>query len=73
MAASLGALGGLRGLVTVRSILGNIQVLVIPDQVTVPQAGQAFDDSGNLKDAKKLAQVHAIAARVIHIAAKLNG
>ena len=34
--ASPGALGGLRGLVTVRSILGNIGVHVLPDQVSIP-------------------------------------
>src|SRR5690349_10389273 len=35
MAASPGALGGLRGLVTVRSILGNIKVIVLPEQIAV--------------------------------------
>src|SRR5262249_55493848 len=32
MSASPGALGGLRGLVHVRSILGNINVIVLPEQ-----------------------------------------
>ena len=38
MSASPGALGGLRSLVHVRSILGNIHVLVLPDQIAIPRA-----------------------------------
>lgn len=72
MAASPGALGGLRGLVTVRSILGNIGVLVIPDQVAVPQAMQAFDQTDDLVDAKQKASVQKIGTRVAEIAASLK-
>ena len=38
LSASPGALGGLRGLVHVLSILGNINVLVLPDQIAVMNA-----------------------------------
>src|SRR5579862_2726196 len=48
--ASPGALGGLRGLVTVRSILGNIGVHVLPGQVCISAAYEAFDEGGQLKD-----------------------
>lgn len=72
MAASPGALGGLRGLVAVRSLLGNIGVTVIPDQVAVPQAMQAFDDNGNLVDEKQKASVQKIGAKVAEVAAKLK-
>ena len=50
MSASPGALGGLRALVHVRSILGNIGVIVLPDQVAVARAHEAFRPDGSLAD-----------------------
>ncbi len=52
LAASPGALGGLRGLVHVRSILSSIGVIVLPDQVAVSKAHEAFDANDQLVDAK---------------------
>ncbi len=62
MAASPGQLGGLRGLVHLRAILGNIGVVVLPDQVTVSAASSAFDDAGALKDEGKRKQVEGLAS-----------
>lgn len=73
LAASPGGFGGLRGLVTVRSILGNIGVVVLPEQVAVAAADKAFDQSGNLTDAKQLSSVQNIGARVAEVTANLNG
>lgn len=72
MAASPGLLGGLRGLVTVRSILGNIKVIVLPDQIAVSKANEAFDADGRLKDPKQQAAVEAIGARVAQVCGKLR-
>lgn len=72
IAASPGALGGLRGLVHVRAILGNIQVLVIPDQIAVPTAHEAFNPDGSLKDAGKQAATKAIGRRLAETTAKLR-
>lgn len=52
LSASPGQLGGLRGLVPVRAMFGNIFSLVIPQQKCVAQADKAFDEQGNLKDPK---------------------
>ena len=71
-AASPGALGGLRSLVTVRSILGNIGVLVFPDQVTISKAHEAFDDAGKFKDERKSQQVAKLAKGLVEMAAKLR-
>ena len=64
LSASPSGLGGIRGLVHVRSILGNIGVLVLPDQVSVLNAGAAFADDGSLKDEKQHAAVAAIGAKL---------
>jgi NAD(P)H-dependent FMN reductase len=71
MAASPGALGGLRGLVTVRSILGNIGVIVIPDQVAIPKANEAFGDDGSLKDQKHQKQIQDVGTRVAEVTRRL--
>ncbi len=50
MSASPGGLGGIRGLVFLRMLLGNIGITVLPDQQAIPQAHQAFDHDDNLKN-----------------------
>ncbi|MEQ1545572.1 NAD(P)H-dependent oxidoreductase [Methyloglobulus sp.] len=53
MAASPGALGGLRGLVFLRMLLANIGIIVLPYQLAVAQADKAFHDNGHLLDESK--------------------
>lgn len=65
MSTSPGGLGGLRGLVHLRAILGNIGVIVLPDQVAIPAAHEVFDDAGHLKDEKKAKQVAALAKSLV--------
>ena len=60
MAASPGPLGGLRGLVVLRSLLGNIGCTVLADQVTLRQAAEAFDADGQLVDPKQQAGAEAL-------------
>jgi len=72
MSASPGALGGLRGLVHVRAILGNIKVLVLPDQVAVPKASEAFNPDGSLKDPKQQAAVEALGAKLAQVIPKIH-
>lgn len=73
MSASPGALGGLRGLVTVRSILGNIRVIVLPDQVAVAKAHEAFAADGSLKDPQQQAAVEQLGRNLAQILARLYG
>jgi NAD(P)H-dependent FMN reductase len=72
MSASPGGLGGLRGLVHVRSILGNIGVLVLPDQKAISNAHQAFDENGNLKDESQQAAILQLGHKLVTMTVKLN-
>jgi NAD(P)H-dependent FMN reductase len=72
MSASPGALGGLRGLVHVRAILGNIGVWVLPDQVAVMKAHESFQPDGTLKDAKLQASVKNLGAKLASALKKMN-
>lgn len=72
MSASPGGLGGLRGLVHVRAILENMGVFVIPSQVTIPKAHEAFNLDGTLKDPKQEQKVKNIGINLYEILLKLN-
>lgn len=72
ISASPGMLGGLRGLVHVRSILGNIGVLVLPDQEAIGNAHQAFDENGNLKNGAQQTSILQLGSKLATVTAKLN-
>ncbi len=72
MSASPGALGGLRGLVHVRAILGNIRVIVLPDQIAVSKAHEAFDPSGRLKDAQQQSSIEGLGTGLAAVLRKLH-
>jgi len=72
MSASPGVLGGLRGLVQVRSILSNIKVLVLPDQMAIPKANEAFNADGTLKDVKQQDAIESLGRSLTEILIKLK-
>jgi chromate reductase len=72
MSASPGALGGLRGLRHVREILSNIQVLVLPDQIAVVKAHEAFQPDGALKDPQQQAAVEGLGRKLVEMVKKLT-
>ena len=72
MSASPGPLGGLRGLVHVRSILGNIGVIVLPDQIAVAKAQEAFQSDGSLTDPNQQAGIEALGKTLASFLMKLK-
>ncbi len=73
-AASGSSGGAVRSLMALRQILElGCGALVIPEQVAVPRAEQAFDDMDNLKDELLAAALKAAARRLVMLAAALSG
>lgn len=72
MAASPGALGGLRGLVFLRLLLSNIGVVVLPEQMTLPKAMNAFSADGRLLDQQQYQQATDLARRLVSVTASLR-
>jgi len=72
MAASPGALGGLRGLVFLRLLLSNIGVTVLPEQQAIVQADKALHPDGYLNDPQAQAAVVTIGGRLTEVLRKLQ-
>ncbi len=72
MSTSPGGLGGLRGLVHVRSILSSIGVIVLPDQVAIPRSFEVFDGTGRLKNEKKQSSIEGLGRNVAEMLGKLS-
>ena len=68
-----GNLGGVRGLAVLRTILSNIGVIVLPTQLAISRANEAFDAEGKLKDERQREQILGIGAEVVSFAKKLGG
>ena len=65
--------GGVRSLMALRQILElGCGALVIPEQIAVPRAEQAFDDMDNLKDETLAAAVKTMARRLVDLASVMR-
>jgi hypothetical protein len=69
MAAAHGGLGGTRGLVVLRMLLGNLGITLLPDQIAIAkyldEATAAIDEQSELIE-KKIALLTEMRASVIH-------
>jgi chromate reductase, NAD(P)H dehydrogenase (quinone) len=67
--AANGAAGGVRGLMALRQVLElGCGALVIPEQINVGRAGEAFDDMDNLKDENLATALKTLVRRLVELA-----
>ena len=71
-AASPGGFGGMRGLVQLRMLLGNINVHLIPSQVAISSAHEAFNDDGSLKNDQQEKMLQGVVSQLIETATALK-
>jgi len=72
MAASAGALGGMRVLVVLKMLLGNIGMHVLPNQKAIGKVNTLINDNGELDDEKTVKQIHQLATQLVEFATKLK-
>jgi NAD(P)H-dependent FMN reductase len=72
MSASPGNYGGVRSLAMLRAILAHLGVIVVPAQLSVARANEAFDADGDLRDKAQGDAARSIGAEVVRFAGKLG-
>ncbi len=72
-ATSPGGLGGLRGLVSLRMMLGNVGVTVIPKQAAIGSGFQAFNDDGGLVDEAQARMLESVIDALINATDRMSG
>jgi chromate reductase len=72
-AASPGRSGGMQSLIALRQVLAvGCRALVIPEQITIPNAATAFDEMDQLTDARAAAQLKTVTRRLVDYARLLR-
>ncbi|MEM9103525.1 MAG: NAD(P)H-dependent oxidoreductase [Pseudomonadota bacterium] len=72
MSASPGALGGIRGLPMLRNVLSGIGCHVLPTQIAIGKAGEAFNSDHLLNRPQQQANVEKLGKELVEIIAKLQ-
>jgi NAD(P)H-dependent FMN reductase len=71
MNATPGPYGGVRHLFHLRQVLAGLGVIVMPQQVQLAHADQAFDEAGALTDARAAKALATLAKALVEVSAKL--
>lgn len=72
MAASPGAIGGMRGLVPLRMLLGNIGMHVHPTQQAISKVSELIDDQGTVVDEATLKKLHTLGQQAVAFTSALK-
>lgn len=72
LAASPGAIGGLRGLRHVRQILTQLQMIVVPTEFALGVAHDAFEDDGQMKSDRSATMAKGVGLAVTHMTLALK-
>ncbi|MBX3380853.1 MAG: NAD(P)H-dependent oxidoreductase [Phycisphaeraceae bacterium] len=72
MGASPGAFGGARSLIHLRAILAHMGSVVLPDQVTIPNASEIFAEDGSVKDPRQQARIEAVPKKLVEFMRRLG-
>lgn len=72
-AASPGAMGGIRALPHLRTLLSGIGVHVVPTQTSVGAGAQAFDDQGQMTDERQRGMIESEVIQLIQTTQALRG
>lgn len=67
MSASPGGFGGMRSLALIRQLLSHLGVTVLPEQLALPKAHEAFDDNGALKDEQMQKRLDGMVQRLAQV------
>ena len=71
--ASNGNYGAMRSLLALRQVLEiGCGALVIPDQIAVPRAADAYDENDNLKDEQTMNRLKGVLQRLIDVTRQLT-
>ena len=71
IAASMGPLGGIRGIYQLRWVLENIMMHVSPSIMALPVAHEAFDENGQIKEEKYKKMLESSVIKMIELTSKL--
>jgi hypothetical protein len=67
-------MGGYRSLIAVRQTLElGLRAFVLPDQIAVPRAPDAFDDNGHLKDKAQMELLKTVVEKLARAAHVMRG